>query len=303
TQDARYYAASELPETKSELAVPIKLKGKVVGVLDVQSTVKSAFSEQDIFTLQTIADQLAITIENARLYEAAQNEILERRRAEDALRKTSNMSDLYLDLMSHDITNQLQVILGAISLLQHTCTDSSLLGLITQIHTSAKKCAKVISKVRATDGLLSAPMEPKSIDIILRECVYRVYSINRDIKLETNIAISDAVIFADKFLEHMLTNLFENAIEHNPYPDRLLRVALVDKGNGYELTISDNGPGIPDKQKNWIFDVDRRFGGVGLHQVKQIVEKYNGKINVHDRIHGDPRQGAQFIIWFPKPDT
>jgi PAS domain S-box-containing protein len=303
SKDARYYPAPELPDTQAELAVPIKLKGKVIGILDVQSSEMEAFSEQDVLTLQAIADQLTIVIENARLYEAAQNEIIERKRAEDALRKTSNVSDLYLDLMSHDITNQLQVILGAISLLQHTCTDTSLLGLVSQIHTSAKKCARVISKVKATDGLLTSPMEPKSIDIILRECVYRIYSTNRDIKLETNIAISNAIILADKFLEHMLINLLENAIEHNPYPDRLLRVTLVDKENGYELTISDNGPGIPDKQKNWLFDVDRRFGGVGLHQVKQIVEKYGGKIEVLDRIHGDPRQGAQFRVWLPKAES
>ena len=303
SKDARYFPAEELPDTQAELAVPIKLKGKVIGVLDVQSKEKDAFSEQDIYTLQTIGDQLAITIENARLYEAAQSEILERKRAEDALRKTSDISDLYLDLMSHDITNQLQVILGAISLLQHTCSDTSLLGLVTQIHSSAKKCAKVISKVKATEGLLTSPMETKSLDSLLRDCVYRVYSTNKDIKLETNIAISNAVIVADKFLEHMLINLLENAIEHNPYPDRLLRVALVDKEDGYELTISDNGPGIPDKQKNWIFDVDRRFGGVGLHQVKQIIEKYGGRIEVLDRIHGDPRQGAQFRVWLPKSNT
>ena len=77
----------------------------------------------------------------------------------------------------------------------------------------------------------------------------------------------------------------------------------MDKEDGYELTVSDNGPGIPDKQKTWLFDVDRRFGGVGLHQVKQIIEKYSGRIEVLDRIHGDPRQRAQFRIWLPKAKT
>jgi PAS domain S-box-containing protein len=303
SKDTRYYAVPELPDTKSELAVPIKLKGKVIGVLDAQSVETHSFSERDIYTFQTIADQLAIAIENARLYEAAQTEIMEKIRAEDALRKISNVSDLYLDLMSHDITNQLQVILGAISLLQHSCSDTSLLGLVSQIYASAEKCAKVISKVKATDGLLTTPLEIRSLDVILRDCVYRVYSTSKDIKLETNISISEANVMADRYLEHMLINLLENGVEHNPYPDRLLRVALVDKEEGYELTISDNGPGIPDKQKEWIFDVGRRFGGVGLHQVKQIVEKYKGRIEVLDRIHGDPRQGAQFRVWFPKVDS
>jgi len=54
--------------TRSELAVPIKLGGQVIGVLDAQSAQLAAFAPIDLFTLQTIADQLAIAIENARLY-------------------------------------------------------------------------------------------------------------------------------------------------------------------------------------------------------------------------------------------
>ena len=67
--DSRYYAATEGIETKSELAVPIKLKGIVIGVLDVQSTELDAFSQDDVFMLQTVADQLAIAIGNARLFQ------------------------------------------------------------------------------------------------------------------------------------------------------------------------------------------------------------------------------------------
>jgi len=86
TQDARYYSAMDTIETKSELAVPIKLKGKAIGVLDTQSVELNAFSQADVFTLQTIANQLAVAIDNARLYEAARQEITERKRAEEALR-------------------------------------------------------------------------------------------------------------------------------------------------------------------------------------------------------------------------
>ena len=59
--------AQEVP-TRSELTVPIKLQGRVIGVLDAQSAELNAFAPIDLFTLQTIADQLAIAIENARLY-------------------------------------------------------------------------------------------------------------------------------------------------------------------------------------------------------------------------------------------
>jgi PAS domain S-box-containing protein len=63
-----YLRLSQGVLTRSELAVPIKLGGRVIGVLDAQSSRLAGFAPVDLFTLQTIADQLAIAIENARLY-------------------------------------------------------------------------------------------------------------------------------------------------------------------------------------------------------------------------------------------
>ena len=68
-KEPRYNFVEELADTKSELAVPIKLKGKVIGVLDVQSNEPGVFDEMDLSALTTLADQLAVAIENARLYQ------------------------------------------------------------------------------------------------------------------------------------------------------------------------------------------------------------------------------------------
>lgn len=78
SQDKRYiYLVEAGRETKSELAVPIKLKDKVIGVLDVQSQALDAFTPEDVSALQTIADQLATAIHNAQLYEQVQNRAAE----------------------------------------------------------------------------------------------------------------------------------------------------------------------------------------------------------------------------------
>ena len=71
SSDSRYVFVEEASETNSELAVPIKLKDTIIGVLDVQSKQLNAFSKADIFLLQTVADQLAVAIENAELYDHA----------------------------------------------------------------------------------------------------------------------------------------------------------------------------------------------------------------------------------------
>ena len=74
--------------TQSELSVPIQVGDEAVGVLDIQSPNKNAFDESDVIVMQTLANQIAVAIENARLHEAVQQELVERRRAETELRES-----------------------------------------------------------------------------------------------------------------------------------------------------------------------------------------------------------------------
>jgi GAF domain-containing protein len=64
--------------TRSELCVPIRLGEQVLGILDVQSPQPNAFDEHDVTVMETLADQIAIAIENARLYETVQRELADR---------------------------------------------------------------------------------------------------------------------------------------------------------------------------------------------------------------------------------
>jgi two-component system sensor histidine kinase/response regulator len=72
--DAVQFDTPLLPDTRSEMALPLKVGVQVLGVLYVQSTQETAFSEEDVAVLQTLADQLAIAIENARLYQEIRRE-------------------------------------------------------------------------------------------------------------------------------------------------------------------------------------------------------------------------------------
>ena len=64
-----HFRNPDLPETHSEVALPLMVKNQVIGVLDIQSTERSPFSTEDLFILQTMADQVALAIQNARLLE------------------------------------------------------------------------------------------------------------------------------------------------------------------------------------------------------------------------------------------
>ena len=75
--DAVFLNNPDLPGTRSEVALPLKVRGQVIGVLDIQSTQESAFSEENVAIFQTMADQVALAIANARLLEESQSALRE----------------------------------------------------------------------------------------------------------------------------------------------------------------------------------------------------------------------------------
>jgi GAF domain-containing protein len=80
-EDAVYFNNPDLPKTRSEMALPLSAGGETLGVLDIQSMEANAFSEEDISTLQVLADQLAIAVQNARLLRDSQEALMLARKA------------------------------------------------------------------------------------------------------------------------------------------------------------------------------------------------------------------------------
>lgn len=78
--DAVFFDNPDLPDTGSEMALPLRVAGEIIGVLDVQSTTPNAFQEEDLDVLSTLADQVAIAIQNARSYEMTQQLLTEAQR-------------------------------------------------------------------------------------------------------------------------------------------------------------------------------------------------------------------------------
>lgn len=77
--DTVYFNNPDLPDTRSEIALPLRVSGRVIGALDLQSREANAFSADDIEVLSTLADQVAIAIENARLFGESQRALTESR--------------------------------------------------------------------------------------------------------------------------------------------------------------------------------------------------------------------------------
>jgi PAS domain S-box-containing protein len=105
SREPRYYSLEESKDAGSELAVPIRLQKEIIGVLNVESVELDAFGRKDVFILQTLADQIAVAIANARLYE----EVVRR------LRETETLSAITATLArSLDLDQVLQAIMDSV---------------------------------------------------------------------------------------------------------------------------------------------------------------------------------------------
>jgi len=205
-----------------------------------------------------------------------------------------------IDLMAHDFRNQLQIILGSTMVMEMNLQDPDARRLLGQIVSSVERCQSMISKVKVTEPLMSVPLRIRKLSTTIESVVESQKDQHRDVQFELLLNVKNALVDADQFLEQLLNNIIENAIEHNSREERKVWVSLKESREGYEIAVSDNGHGISGSLKTAIFDVSRRYGGVGLHQSKQICDKYGGRIDVRDRVKGQPTKGAEFIVWLPK---
>ncbi|MFW9808448.1 MAG: PAS domain S-box protein [Candidatus Thorarchaeota archaeon] len=230
-------------------------------------------------------------------------DITERRVSERKLRVATDRALLYLDLMGHDLTQQLQVILNSAALMQNAVEESNKESFMRVIADSIRRCSRIIEEAKATEQLLTTPVRERNLDEALEGIVSAYSSQSENVTFKSKISVRKALIEADDFLELLISNIMMNAIEHNTNDKKTVWVNLFEGESGYIVSIADNGTGIPDPVKASLFDTSRRFGGLGLHTAHYIVEKYNGRIEVHDRVTGDPSQGAEFRIWIPKPNN
>ncbi len=226
-------------------------------------------------------------------------DVSDRRRVEVDLRTEKDRAKLYLDLMGHDIRNQMQVIMNSATLLKNATDESVKDSFLKVIEESVQRCSRLIEEVKATEHLLAAPLSERSLREAIEMCVSALDTRTQNVEFHLDLIEAETLVLADEFLELMITNFLMNAIEHNPKEKKNIWVQLTKENKGYTISIADDGPGISDIRKKQLFDMSRRFGGVGLHQSGQIIEKYGGTVAVEDRIEDTPEKGARFVIWLP----
>ncbi|MFX1368119.1 MAG: PAS domain S-box protein [Promethearchaeota archaeon] len=202
---------------------------------------------------------------------------------------------MLLDLLTHDIANQLQVITTSTGLLDPEIPRSYLQEAQGDILDAVERCNRLITKVKRAGQLRRLPIGKINLTSILDE---KVSVLSRVYGATVFVEDIEPVVYvkADALLGELLWNLLENAARHNPKEDKRVWVSGSREDGFFKLAVSDDGPGISKNRKDAIFDRRQHSGGVGLTLVAQMARKYGGTVEVRDRVKGKPSHGAKFIL-------
>ncbi|MFW9811999.1 MAG: PAS domain S-box protein [Candidatus Thorarchaeota archaeon] len=201
----------------------------------------------------------------------------------------------YLDLLSHDIANQLQVIMTSSGMLEEEVPPSYVDEARQDILDAVERCNRLITKVKRAAQIRNIPLSKIDAIPVLKEKIKileRVYGAS----VHAEGLKKKFIVEADVLLGEMIWNLLENAARHNPKDEKQVWVSCETTNGAYRLIVADDGSGLSDMRKKLLFSERKYGGGVGLTLVSQMIRKYGGSIEVTDRVDGQPELGSKFIV-------
>jgi signal transduction histidine kinase len=313
-----------LPATAAQAALPLTLGGEVLGVLDVHSTRLDPFSKDMVTVLATIADQLVVALQNARLF-ASQREVVAQ------LREVDRLKSEFLASMSHELRTPLNSIIGFSKLLLRG-TDNNPLTTnqqadVSSIYRSGQHLLSLINDILDLSKIAAGRMElsrrevavPALVDDVAQTVAPQVAEAK--LRLETAFEENLPPIHGDATrIRQILLNLVSNAIKFTEKgavviggrrvstakPNDGRKECIGDPHGGFvEISVRDTGIGIREEDQETIFEEFRQLNGthpkraggtgLGLAIARRFTELHGGWLWVDSR----SGVGSTFRITIP----
>lgn len=300
-----------LPNTHAEMAVPIIVGEKILGVFDIQSEKAGHFTKEDASIYTTLAAQVGIALQNARLFQEQSATVTQ-------LRELDRLKSSFLANMSHELRTPLNSILGFADVMLEELDGPLTPNMDNDLKLIQKNGQHLLHLIN--DVLDMAKIESGKLNLIiekfnLHEIMEEVTSITSPLASEKNLALfmhadSDRKleISADRTrLRQVMINLLNNAMKFTGKGKISIRIAR--EGDNALISIKDTGIGIHPSQLEAVFQeftqVDssttRKAGGTGLGLPisRRLIELHGGSLWAEsDGIEG-PEGGATFHVSLP----
>lgn len=231
--------------------------------------------------------------------------ITAQKEAERSLQEKSNFQELILRLLSHDLRNHLNVLKGYSELAVKTSDMDEMKDYLKVIDIKGDATLQLIEEVTSylkVEDLRSKEFVSYDLKKVINRNVKQLQPEfdSKSIQIELILPTSSAKVLANLAINSVIHNLLMNAIKFSPNNGKI-SIHLEEKIPNWHLSISDQGPGIPDKLKEKVFEPFVSFGenagtGLGLTIARETIQFFLGKIWIEDATPS----GVIFRIEIPK---
>jgi signal transduction histidine kinase len=268
------------------------LRGQVIGALAIKREEAADWNEDEVVAVESVASQIALALENARLSEEQENTIVQ-------LKDVDRLKSEFLTSMSHELRTPLNSIIGfADVLLQGIDGELNEMALndIRLIYNSGQHLLALINDILDLSKIEAGKMElvrqPLNVADAIKEVLAASTALLKKKPVEVIVEVEESLppIYADKLrFNQVLLNLVSNSAKFTDEGSITLEAEIYDRDPDKMLiSVSDTGIGIPPDKIDAVFDrfrqadssTTRQYGGTGLGLAicEQLVEMHGGKI-------------------------
>jgi signal transduction histidine kinase len=316
----------------SIISVPLKVKDRIIGSLTVERTQRYRFTHDDLDLMVTIANQIAIALDNANAYRHIEDlnlgleaKVRERtgelqrlnkdlEATNQKLQELDNLKSAFVSVVSHELRTPMTSIKGYL--------DNMLDGLtgeltekqshyLTRVKRNVDRLTRMISDLLDLSRIEAGRIELRPGPVCISELIDDVVESLKSVANETSITVQVKrperipTIQADRDkVQQILTNLIHNAIKFSPEGGNI-RIEASGCDDGFlQIGVTDTGCGIPPQEIDKVFDKfyrghslpsSARGTGLGLFITKNLVEMHGGRIWVISEIG----KGSEFFFTLP----
>lgn len=303
--DPRFYPQVDARsgfKTDSLVAVPLKLREKVIGVLELVNKRSGNFLEHDLTIAETLAASASIAIENARLVTALQRQMGD-------LESHNEELDAFDHTVAHNLQNPLSLLIGFAEVLQQIAVEmalpSDLQEVVKAIVINGRRMSSIIKELLLLSSVRKSDVdtEPMQMDEIVESALDRVAHLRSQYQVE--ITLPDqwpTAIGHSAWIEEVWENYLSNAIKYGGRPPKIELGAEVEADGMVRFWVRDNGQGIAADKMEQLFmpftqlsEIKVTGHGLGLSIVERIIDKLNGRVDVESGLG----EGSTFSFYLP----
>ena len=279
----------ELPETRSEMVLPLQARGETMGVLDVHSAEPEAFSNEDMAVLQTLADSLAIAIQQARLFESVRHQGQQLRALTARLAEAEEAERQRLARDLHDMVGQNLNALGInLNLIQAHMPEAMPELVRSRLDDSLALVQEATASIRRVMDDLRPPMLD-DFGLVATLHWYGARFASRTgvaVTVQGKEPIPRLAAPIENALFRVVQEGLTNVIKHARATQVTVTVAADD--GAVRLVVADDGVGFEPTQ----VVTPNRHGGWGLMTMAERAEAVGGRC----RVESQPQQGTRIIV-------